>query len=61
MCVCVCVSLEVMPALCLVASRDGAGLASCGDTQEAELEENMTYIAIREGGCLAFTIHTAAI
>lgn len=56
-----CASLEVVPALCLVASRDGAGLASCCDTQEAELAESMTYIAMREGGCLAFTMYTEAI
>lgn len=52
--VCVCVSREFMPTLCLVASRDGAGLASCWGTQEAELEENMTYIAIREKRILSF-------
>lgn len=60
----VCVSCEFMPTLCLVASRDGAGLASCWGTQEAELEENMTYIAIREKRILSFhnahrsTLHT---
>lgn len=61
-CICVCVSREFMPTLCLVASRDGAGLASCWGTQEAELEENMTYIAIREKRILSFhNAHRSAL
>lgn len=52
LCVCVCVPSDQ---LCvLVAFSDGVGLTSCWNTQETELQENMTYITIREAGCLAF-------
>lgn len=63
MCVRVCLLLHVCvfvsrEALRIVASRDVAELASCSNTQEAELEQNMTYIAISEGGRLAFRMNT---
>lgn len=53
----VCVCVFVCAPGRSASSAFGAGLASCWDTQE----ENMTYIAIREGGCLALTMYTEAI